>query len=101
MEGDLPLFARQKMCQWLFKEEVGEDKMVCMIGFLHLEMNTQEALGKVLGGSGWERMFVSAKIHTAGVAVSLLGGHKVKETRQAYLVTLAWLEVQRYQATSQ
>ena len=49
-------------------------------------------------GSGWERLFVKAKIHTHGVAVSLLGGHKVKETRQSYLVTLAWLEVLRYRA---
>ena len=49
IEGDLPLYARQKMCQWLFKDEIGEDKMVCMIGFLHLEMCTQEA-----GGSCWE-----------------------------------------------
>ena len=68
-----------------------------MMGFLHLEMCAQEAGGKLLGGSGWERMFVLSKIHKTGVAVSLLGGHKVKKTRQAYLVTLAWLEVLRFQ----
>ena len=92
IEGDCPLYARQRTCQWLFPDEVGEDKMVCMLGFLHLEMCAQEAGGKLLAGSGWERMFVQSKIHTAGVAISLLGGHKVKKTRQAYLVTLAWLD---------
>ena len=97
IEGDCPLYARQKTCQWLFPAEVGEDKIVCMMGFLHLEMCAQEAGGKLLGGSGWERMFVLSKIHKTGVAVSLLGGHKVKKTRQAYLVTLSWLEVLRFQ----
>ena len=95
------MYARQKACQWLFPEEVGEDKMVCMIGFLHLEMCLQEVGGKILGGSGWERMFSLSKIHTPGVAASLLGGHKVKKTRQAYLVTLAWLDILKYQTYEQ
>ena len=88
------------MCQWLFEEEVGEEKMVCMLGFLHLEMCTQEVAGKLIGGSGWERMFVLAKTHPPGVAASLLGGHKVKRTRHAYLVTLGWLNILRNDAYS-
>ena len=98
IEGDCPLYARQKKCQFLFPDELGEQHMVCMIGFLHLEMCTQEAGGKLMGGSGWERMFHLAKIFTSGVAASLLGGKHVKRTRQAYLLTLAWLEILRKNA---
>ncbi|MES9879344.1 MAG: hypothetical protein ABW185_00490 [Sedimenticola sp.] len=98
IEGDCPLYARQKRCQLLFPQEIGEQQMVCMIGFLHLEMCTQEAGGKLMGGSGWERMFHLANIFTPGVAASLLGGKHVKRTRQAYLLTLAWLEILRRHA---
>ena len=98
LEGDCPLYALQKRCQLLFPEELGEQQMVCMFGFLHLEMCTQEAGGKLMGGSGWERMFHLAKIFTPGVAASLLGGKHVKRTRQAYLLTLAWLEILRRNA---
>jgi len=98
IQGDCPVYARQKRCQLLFPEELGEQQMVCMIGFLHLEMCTQEAGGKLMGGSGWERMFHLAKIFTPGVAASLLCGKHVKRTRQAYLLTLSWLEVLRRHA---
>ena len=100
IEGDCPLYARQKMCQWMFPDEVGEENMVCMMGFLHLEMCIQEVAGKLLGGSGWERMFIIAKTHTSGVAASMLGGHKVKRTRHAYFATLAWLNILRKEAYS-
>lgn len=98
IEGDCPLYARQKRCQMLFPEELGEQNMVCMFGFLHLKMCTQETGGKLLGGSGWERMFHLSKIFTPGVVASLLGGKHVKRTRQAYLLTLAWLEILRRHA---
>ena len=100
MEGDLPLYARQKACQWQFPSEVGEEKMVCMLGFLHLEMCAQEAGGKLLGGSGWDKLFVLSKIHTSGVAASLLAGKNIKRTRHAYHLTLAWLEILRHQSYS-
>ena len=74
--------------------------MVCMIGFLHLEMCTQEAGGKLMGGSGWERLFILARIFKPGVAASLLGGHHVKRMREAYLLTLAWIELLRTDAYS-
>jgi hypothetical protein len=43
-------------------------------------------------------MFHLAKIFIPGVATSLLGGKHVKRTRQAYLLTLAWLEILRRHA---
>ena len=45
IEGDCPLYAQQKKCQWVFPEEVGESKMVCFMGFLNVEMTSQECGG--------------------------------------------------------
>ena len=98
IEGDCPLYARQKKCQLLFLEDLGEQSMVCRIGFLHLEMCAQEAGGKSMSSSGWEQMFHLQNIFTPGVAACLLGGKHVKRTRQAYLITLAWLEIQKRNA---
>ena len=60
--GDCPLYAQQTKRQWAYQEEVGESKMVCFIGFLHIEMTSQECGGKLLAGSGWDSMFSLAKI---------------------------------------
>ena len=67
----------------------GEQSMVCMSGFLYLEMYAEEAGRKLMGGSGWERRFHLPKIFTPGVAASILGCKQVKRTR----LTLAWLEI--------
>lgn len=98
IEGDCPLYTQQKKCQWMYPNEVGESKMVCLIGFLHVEMTLQDCGGKLLAGSGWERMFSMAKIFTTGVASSLLAGKHIKRTRYAYHLTLAWLHVLELQA---
>ena len=98
LEGGWPLYAHQKRCQMLFPEEVGEQHMVFMIGFLHMKMCTQKAGVKLLGGSGWEQSFHLEKIFTPGVAASLLGGKYIKRTRHAYLLTLSCLEILRRDA---
>lgn len=59
--SDCPLYALQKKCQWKYKDEVGETKMVCFMGFLHVEMVSQECGGNLLAGSGWDRMFSKRK----------------------------------------
>ena len=51
--GDCPLYTLQKKCQWKFPDEVGESKVVCLMGFLHIEMISQECGGNLLAGSGW------------------------------------------------
>ena len=98
LEGDCPLYSRQKRCQFLFLEEVGERQIVCRIGFLHLEMCAWEVGGKLLGGSGWERMFHLANIFTPGVSASLLGDKHVRRTRNVHFITLVWLELLRQRA---
>ena len=37
IEGDRPLYAQQNKYQWMYPDEIGESKMVCIIGFLHVE----------------------------------------------------------------
>ena len=96
--ADCPLYALQKKCQWAFTDEVGEAKMVSMMGFLHVEMAAQECGGKLLAGSGWDNMFSQSKIFNSGVAASLLGGKHVKRTRYAYHLTLAWLHIMQTEA---
>lgn len=90
---DLPLYVQQKKAQKLFPEDLGEDKFVCMLGMLHTEMVLQECGGQLMGGSGWETMFHMVGIFPPGVAKSLLGGHHIKRTRQAYNLTVAWLHI--------
>jgi len=75
--GDCPLYAQQKKCQWVYHDEVSELKMMSFMGLLHIEMTSQECGGRLLAGSGWERMFSIADVFTPGVAASLLGGKHV------------------------
>jgi hypothetical protein len=89
--GDCPLYAQQKKCQLLYPDEVGESKIVSMMGFLHIEMASQECGGKLLSGSGWDRIFTHGNVYTPGTAKSLLGSSNVKRTRHAYQLTLAFL----------
>ena len=58
-------------------DEVGESKIVSMIRFLHIEMAFLECEGKLLSGSGWDRMFVHGNIYPTGTANSLFGGSNV------------------------
>ena len=81
--GDLQVYISQKKCQYMYPEEVGTDKIVCVMGMLHIEMAAQECGGVILAGSGWESVFTASNIFTTGVAASLLGGKHVKRTRNA------------------
>ena len=98
IEGDCPLYAQQKKCQWAYPNEVGKSKMVCFMKFLHIEMTSQDCDGKLLTGSDWDRMFSLAGIFTTSIATSLLAGTHVKRTRYAYQLTLAWFHVLKVQA---
>ena len=89
--GDCPLYAQHKKCQWGYHDEVIESKMVCFMGFLHVEMTSQDCGGKLVARSGWDWMFSLANVSTTGVVGSLLGGKHVKHKWYAYQLTLAWL----------
>ena len=96
--ADCPLYILQKKCQLKYPEEVGESKVVCFMGFLHIEMAALQCGGKLLGGSGWERMFNLSNIFPPGVASSLVGSSDVKRARYAYELTLVWLHQMKLEA---
>ena len=50
--GDLQVYMSQKKAQYMYLEEVGENKIVCFVGMLHLEMAAQECGGVLLASSG-------------------------------------------------
>ena len=99
--GDGPLYKIMKELQWLYPDEVGYAKIVCIMGFLHLEMCNQECGGKLMGGSGWEEIFSIAGVFTPGVCSSFLGGKHVKRTWYAYELTLLWLSIMEDRAWDQ
>ena len=99
--GDGPLYKIMKELQWLNPDNVGFTKIVCIMGFLHLEMCNQECGGKLMGGSGWVEIFSIAGIFTPGVCNSLLGGKHVKRTRYTYKLTLLWLSIMKDRAWEQ
>ena len=97
--GDCPLCDRPKKCQWKFPDEVGESKMVCLMGFLHVKMASQQGRGELwldLAGSGcspWQQ--------SSPRMLRNLSDSDVKRTRHLYQLTLAWLHVLRVQAYSE
>ena len=99
--GDGPLYKIMKELQWLNPDEVGFTKIVCIMGFLHLEMCNQECGRKLMGDSGWVEIFSIAGIFTPGVCNSLLGGKHVRRTRYAYELTLLWLSIMKDRAWDQ
>ena len=47
--ADSPIYTILKKLQWMYPEEVGESKIVVVMGMLHLEMAEQECGGKLMG----------------------------------------------------
>jgi hypothetical protein len=60
--ADQPVYAVAKYIQWKYPNDYGEDKVVMMMGGLHVEMAVQNMLGKWLRGSGWSDMFLKAGV---------------------------------------
>ena len=60
--ADQPVYAICKSIQWTYPQLYGEDRMVLMMGGLHIEMAIQNMIGKWLAGSGWTDIFLKAKL---------------------------------------
>ena len=63
--------------QWLYPELYGEDKLLMMMGALHIEMCFRSTIGDWLDGSGWVKISVKSNINTPGRAESMLQGKQV------------------------
>jgi len=60
---DQPLYTIAKQIQWAWPEDFGENKLVVVMGGLHIELNVMKLLGNFLNGSGFTAILVqSAKL---------------------------------------
>ncbi len=98
---DQPLYSLAKQVQWSWPGSHGEDKIVIMMGGLHIEMNLLKLLGDWLQGSGWTTAVMQANITSTGWAESLLSDTPVTRTRYGHQVTAASLHILRQQAYEQ
>jgi len=83
------VYAVAKGLQWKYPELYGEDRVVMLMGGLHIEMAIQNMIGKWLASSGWTDIFLKAGVATAGRCESLLKSSHVKRTRYAHEVSLS------------
>ena len=67
-----------KQIQWTYPDELGEDKMVLMLGTMHIEDKGNAVIGKVVRGSGWEWAMVKANIFSSGRVSSSLNDNHIK-----------------------
>ena len=79
--GDQPIFALLKLIQSKYPNLYGEDKLVVMMGGLHIEMAAQAQVGKLLAGSGIENILVESGVTTPGRVQSFLSCSHMKRTR--------------------
>lgn len=87
---DEPLYAQAKKLQWQHPH-LGEDKIVIMLGGLHLEMAILCLIGMLLKESGWSEILADAGVTTPGRAEAMTGASDVKAARYAHQVTMAAL----------
>ena len=90
---DQPVYATAKQLQWLLPELYGEDKMVVMMGALHIEMSFLAALRDWLDGSGWADILVEANVTSEGKVGQCLKGSHVKRSRYIHEVSVASLYI--------
>ena len=95
---DQPLFALAKEIQWRHPDTMGEDKLVIMLGGLHIELEVLKAIGSWLSGSGWTEAVAKAGITSAGRAESLVFSAHITRTRYAHQVTASSLYILQQRA---
>jgi len=91
--ADQPLYiyAVAKQLQWAFPDTLDEDKLVLLMGALHVEDKMHQMIRKLLKDSGWSNILSQAQVLTSGRAQSVLDEHHIKRTRYAHQVSLVSL----------
>jgi len=69
---DRPLYIIAKQIQWPWPDNFGENKLVVVMGGLHIELNVMKLLGDFLNGSGFTAILVQSDVITSGQADALL-----------------------------
>ena len=91
--ADQPLYALIKLIQWQFHDIVGEDKLIAMMGALHIEDKMHLMAGKLLHDSGWTTILSQTEVLTSGRAQTALNEHHIKRTKYAHQVCLISLSL--------
>ena len=89
--ADQPLYAIIKLIQWQSPDTLGEDKLVVIMGALHIENNMHVMIGKLQHDTGWATILSQAEVLTSGRAQSTLSEHHIKHTRYAHQISLVAL----------
>ena len=89
--ADQTLHAIIKLMQWQFPDTLGEDKLVVIMGALHIEDNMHLMIGKLQHDTGWAIILSQVEVLTSGRAQSTLNEHHIKRTRYAHQVSLVAL----------
>ena len=84
---DQPIFAQCKYIQWKWPGIYGENKMIIMLGGLHVEKALWYSVGDLLAFSGWTEALTEADVATSGTAESFLKASHITRTRHAHRVT--------------
>ena len=95
---DRPLYALTKEIQWMNPDTMDEEKLVVMLGGLHIELAALKAVGSWLAGSGWTDAVAEAGITTSGRAESLVTSARITRTRYARQVTASSLYILQHRA---
>jgi len=94
---DQPLYALAKI-QWRYPDTMGEDKLVVMLGGLHIELAVLKAIGSWLLGIGWTEAVAQAGITTTGRVESLVTSAHITRTRYVHQVTASSLSILQQRA---
>ena len=77
---------------------MGEDKLIVMLGGLHIQLAVLKAVGSWLLGSGWTEAVAQARITTTGRAESLVTSDHITRTRYVHHVTASSLYILKQRA---
>jgi len=77
-----------KAPRWKYPDLYSEDRIVMLMGGLHIEMVIQNMIGKWPPGSGWTDILRKVGVATAGMCKSLLKSSHVKRSRYTHEVSL-------------
>ena len=85
---DQPLYYTIKRLQHKYTTEVGEDKLIVILGAMHTEKMMLETAGRYLEKSGWTSMLSASGVVTSGVAESFIGVSHLTRTRYFHKVNM-------------
>ena len=79
---------------------MGGDKLVMMLGALHIEDKIHQMTGKLLRDSGGTTVLSQAQVLPSGRAQSALNEHHIKRTRYVHQLSVMYLHLLKHTAYS-